>query len=55
MNVLFCDEHVPTMVDSLRAELPGHDVRTCPEKSVIEAVSDIDVILPARGKITAAV
>ena len=55
MNVLFCDEHMPAIVDNLRAELPGHEVRTCPEDSVIEAVADIDVILPTRGKITAAV
>ena len=55
MNILFGNDYMPAMVASLQAELPDHDVRGAPEDAVIEAVSDIHVILPSRAIISAEV
>ncbi len=55
MNILFGNDYMPAMVESLQAELPDHHVRGAREDAVIDAVSDIHVILPSRAIISAEV
>ena len=55
MNILFGNDYMPEFVASLQAELPDHSVREAPEDAVINAVSDIHVILPSRAIISSEV
>jgi phosphoglycerate dehydrogenase-like enzyme len=46
---------LPAAFEALRRALPEHEVACCPSDRVLEHVADVDVLVPARGRITAAV
>lgn len=55
LRILRCSAGPPAVTAALRAALPQHQVDSCAEESILPHVAEADVIIPARGKITAAV
>lgn len=55
LKVLVCTDSLPDAVAALQRALPAHQVACCPPDRVVEHVAEVDVIVPGRGRIDAAV
>ena len=53
MKILICTTHFPHCAEILRHHLPDDDIQACPAEQVQQAVSAVDVLIPAMFRVNA--
>lgn len=53
MKILICTSHFPHCAETLRRYLPADEISSCPADQVPEAVTTVDVLIPAMHRLDA--